>query len=997
MLRPAPAFFSCVIAFLLLLPHCTCLSQDGVILLKIRKRDWMDSRNALSDWDESHQSPCAWQGISCDKFNTVTSVDLTGGLISGNLTSAICTLPNLTVLTLQANAFRGPFPNALLHCRRLRKLDLSQNQFSGMLPSHISELSKLRVLNLAHNAFSGSIPLAFGMLPKLQALFFHENSLSGPFPKFVGNLKSLTNFTISSNPLRLGVLPRELANLKKLQELLLYNCSLQGGIPNFLGNLTQLKSLDMSHNNLRGDIPTSLMALSNLRELILYENNLGGQIPANIDQLRNLRYLDLCLNQVHGTIPEGIGNLTYLNELQLCGNRLTGRIPAQLGKLRYLSILIVFDNKLNGWLPQSLGEFSNLTLVELTRNELEGPLPKNLCMGGMLYGLDASSNNFSGILPSSFDCKSLQYMYINNNQLNGEIPRGLWGAFNLKEMLLNDNKLEGKISAAIGEGKNLSRLNISNNRFEGRIPEQVGQLTNLQILEASNNRLSGPIPRELGSLSLLNILYLDFNFLSGEIPREMVSLQKLNQLNLSHNQLTGEIPAFLSQMNSFDLSNNFLSGEVPPELGRLKPSAFNLSDNHLSGRIPDVLDNPAYKEGFLGNPRLCGGRNLMLPSCSSPVHKLSTERLASILIPTLLILVVVLCSVCVWCLSLRKPGETPSWKMTIFYSIEVHESYILRNLKESNVIGTGGAGKVYKVILPNGQAVAVKKIRSVSIAVGNFKRKSDEENKMRQVEVETSGLIRHANILKLLCCISSEESDFKLLVYEFMPNGSLFDRLHGGSGRGMALQWPIRYQIALGAARGLCYMHHDCSPPILHRDVKSSNILLDEDFGAKIADFGVSRVLDRLGDEYTVSGYVGSHGYIAPEYAVAPKVNKKSDVYSFGVVILELVTGMKATGQAEYEEGVDIVKWIHNTIRNGGGEMELLDERTLEDNCLEQMMSVLRVGLACTDRVPNRRPCLRRVVEMLVACGADKIAFQHLQRIPSTLTVSENEVVCFSD
>ncbi|KAH9302397.1 hypothetical protein KI387_013980, partial [Taxus chinensis] len=201
-----------------------------------------------------------------------------------------------------------------------------------------------------------------------------------------------------------------------------------------------------------------------------------------------------------------------------------------------------------------------------------------------------------------------------------------------------------------------------------------------------------------------------------------------------------------------------------------------------------------------------------------------------------------------------------------------------------------------------------------------------------------------------------------------MPKGSLWERLHddqagAGAGPKMVLPWQTRCKIALGAARGLTYMHHDCSPPILHRDVKSSNILLDADFEAKIADFGLSRELDRLGNAYTVSGYVGSHGYIAPEYANRLKVSEKSDVYSFGVVLLEVVSGMKATGEVEYGDGLDIVQWIRSTIRMA--ELAALDWRILDENCMEQMMRVLRVGVICTNEVPNERPSTQQVVDML--------------------------------
>ncbi|XP_057856854.2 LRR receptor-like serine/threonine-protein kinase RGI5 [Cryptomeria japonica] len=520
----------------------------------------------------------------------------------------------------------------------------------------------------------------------------------------------------------------------------------------------------------------------------------------------------------------------------------------------------------------------------------------------------------------------------------------------------------------LGNMKYLVNFMIGNNPLQpGVLPKGLGNLKQLQKLSLYNCNLVGEIPDFFGRLTQLEWLDMRYNHLRGNIPTSLMQLSTLGELLLDQNNLSGRIPANIHQLRSLTilgLSDNDLSGRIPSELQWDSLTYFSLSNNNLSGHIPEVLDKQAYKDNLLPNPRLCGGRILTLPPCSTP-YKLSPERLATILVVPLFIVAVALSSICLCRSSRRKPTDTPSWKMTPFISTEVNGSYILRNLKESNVIGSGGSGNVYKVILQNGQAVAVKKIRNRGKLAGNLMRNGEhEENKIGEVEVDILGLIRHTNILKLLCYISSEEFDFKLLVYQFMPNGSLFDCMHGDPEPQMALQWPMRYQIALGAARGLSYMHHNCSPPVLHRDVKSSNILLDEDFRAKMADFGVSRVFDRLGDEHTVSGYVGSHGYIAPEYGHILKVSEKSDVYSFGVVLLELVSGMKATNE-EYGEGVGLVEWIRNSITMGGGEAAVLDRRIEEESCIEQMLRVLRVGLYCTNWDPKRRPSMRTVVEML--------------------------------
>ncbi|XP_059068717.1 receptor-like protein kinase HSL1 [Cryptomeria japonica] len=248
---PLPlAFFPCIITFSLLLPPCASLSQDGLILLKIKKADWGET-NILSGWNESHQTPCGWSGISCDTFNTDTKIDLTVPFLSSNLTFAICSLPNLTTLILSLNEFSGSFPHGLLRCRRLRKLDLSsnhgsfpdgllrckrlrkldlsRNEFARRLPSRISELSELRKLYLDYNDFSGSIPPTFGMLSKPEALFLDHNRLNGTF-EVPGNLKSLVSFDIGNNALQPGVVTRELRNSRQLRNIGLENCKIVGRI-----------------------------------------------------------------------------------------------------------------------------------------------------------------------------------------------------------------------------------------------------------------------------------------------------------------------------------------------------------------------------------------------------------------------------------------------------------------------------------------------------------------------------------------------------------------------------------------------------------------------------------------------------------------------------------------------------------------------------------------------------------------------------------------------
>nr|AEP14546.1 clavata 1-like protein [Pinus pinaster]AEP14547.1 clavata 1-like protein [Pinus pinaster] len=970
---------------LLLCLHCNCLSEEGQLLLQF-KASWNTS-GELSDWrtDSNSDGHCNWTGVTCDRnTKSVVGLDLQNLNITGTIPHSIGQLSNLRDLNLYLNYFGGDFPSGLLNCTRLRSLNLSQNVFSGLLPNEIYKLEELVKLDLSANDFSGDIPAGFGRLPKLEVLFLHSNLLSGTVPSFLGNLFSLKNLTLAYNPLAQGVIPHELGSLSMLQYLWMTNCSLVGEIPESLENLRDMVHLDLSQNRLTGRIPNTLMAFSNMTDLFLYKNNLHGPIPDNINNLKSLVNLDLSINELNGSIPDGIGDLTNIETLQLYNNKLSGSIPSGLEKLTNLVHLKLFTNKLTGLVPPGIGMGSKLVEFDVSTNELSGPLPQNVCQGGVLIAFIVFKNKFNGSLPEFLgDCPSLTSVQVQDNHLSGEVPLGLWISPFLGEFRLTNNAFHGQIPVQITKAASLWALEISNNQFSGTIPSGIGQLWNLSSFLASHNNISGTIPVELTRLSSLLMLSLDHNMLYGELPETIISWKGLSQLNLANNRITGSIPAslgLLPVLNSLDLSNNLLSGKIPPELGNLKLSFLNVSDNLLSGSVPLDYNNPAYDKSFLDNPGLCGGGPLMLPSCFQQKGR-SERHLYRVLISVIAV-IVVLCLIGIGFLYktcknfVAVKSSTESWNLTAFHRVEFDESDILKRLTEDNVIGSGGAGKVYKATLRNDDIVAVKRI-------WNDRKLQSAQDKGFQAEVETLGKIRHANIVKLLCCISS--SDSNLLVYEYMPNGSLYERLH--SSQGETLDWPTRYKIAFGAAKGMSYLHHGCSPPILHRDVKSYNILLDSELEAHIADFGLARIVEKLGQKNIVSGVAGTYGYIAPEYAYTHKVNEKSDIYSFGVVLLELVTGKKPN-DVEFGDYSDIVRWVRNQIHIDIN--DVLDAQ-VANSYREEMMLVLRVALLCTSTLPINRPSMREVVEMLFFCSTDErirkeaatTLSPHLKRNPS--------------
>ncbi|CAL5396942.1 unnamed protein product [Camellia sinensis] len=297
-------------------------------------------------------------------------------------------------------------------------------------------------------------------------------------------------------------------------------------------------------------------------------------------------------------------------------------------------------------------------------------------------------------------------------------------------------------------------------------------------------------------------------------------------------------------------------------------------------------------------------------------------------------------------------------------------SDILSSLTESNMIGSGGSGKVYRVVLNRwGRVVAVKKTQNII--------KLDEKvEKEFLADVQILGTIRHCNIVKLLCCISSETT--KLLVYEYMENSSLDRWLHGknrqfsvsGPAHHAVLDWPKRLQIAVGTARGLCYMHHECSTAVIHRDVKSSNILLDSSFNAKVADFGLAKMVVKHGETNTMSVVAGSVGYLPPEYAHTTRANEKIDVYGFGVVLLELVTGREANNNGD--EDICLAEWAWHHIQDGNPLVDALDEEIKEPCYLDEMTCVFKLGIVCTGRCPSTRPSMKEVLQILLGCGSHR-------------------------
>ncbi|KAK4788745.1 hypothetical protein SAY86_020064 [Trapa natans] len=932
-----------------------------------------DPLNALESWKPGSGSPCGFLGVTCDMtMQNVLHVSLENLSISGRISPSISKLRSLTSLSLASNFITGKLPHEIANCSNLRILNLTRNEMVGNLPD-LSRLQNLQVLDLSANYFTGEVP------------------------RWVGNLTGLASLVLGDNDYDEGEIPVSIGNLKKMRWLYLGQSRLRGEIPNEIFQLSSLQILDMSINRISGNLSKSISSLHNLVKLELFANMLTGEIPPELANLTFLQEVDISANKFYGKLPAEIGNMEMLRIFQCYENDFSGELPQGFSNSRNLIVLSIYKNNFSGNFPENLGRFSPLEGIDISENQFSSEFPRFLCQNRKLRFLLAVENNFYGNFPNSYaDCKSLERLRVTWNHLSGTVADGVWALPNVKMIDFGSNQFSGRIPSSVRYSTNLEQLVLQKNRFSGELPVEISQLRNLQRLYLNNNNFSGIIPPEFGNLRQLWSLHLEANSITGHIPPELSRCTKLVDLNLALNSLSGEIPTSISSMsslNSLNISGNQLVGLIPESLNKLKLSSIDLSQNRLSGEIPTNLLIMGGEKAFLGNEGLCADLSSkstvtdpQIPTCRTRPSRKNHSLLDKLVLFSLMVSALFAFLVGLLITSYRnfklveggihdqekgdflrqdkKPdNDMIKWKFTSFHQVEIDAEEIC-NLEEANLIGSGGTGQVYRLELK-------KSCGNLTVAVKQLKEEAGVKPSL--MEVETLGKIRHRNILKLYACLIKGGSGY--LVFEYMANGTLFQALHGPlKGKLPKLDWYQRYCIALGAAKGIAYLHHYCSPPIIHRDIKSANILLDEDYEPKIADFGVAKVVESAPEgNGNFSCFAGTHGYIAPELAYTLRVSEKSDVYSFGVVLLELITGKRPI-EEEFGEGKDIVHWVLAHLNSRENALMLLDAEVVSGLNKEDMIKVLKVAVLCTSIQPSLRPTMKDVVKMLE--DADPFSFR---------------------
>uniref|UniRef100_O65440-2 Isoform 2 of Leucine-rich repeat receptor-like serine/threonine-protein kinase BAM3 n=1 Tax=Arabidopsis thaliana TaxID=3702 RepID=O65440-2 len=927
--------------------NLSLIRQANVLISLKQSFDSYDP--SLDSWNiPNFNSLCSWTGVSCDNLNqSITRLDLSNLNISGTISPEISRLsPSLVFLDISSNSFSGELPKEIYELSGLEVLNISSNVFEGELETRgFSQMTQLVTLDAYDNSFNGSLPLSLTTLTRLEHLDLGGNYFDGEIPRSYGSFLSLKFLSLSGNDLR-GRIPNELANITTLVQL-------------YLGY----------YNDYRGGIPADFGRLINLVHLDLANCSLKGSIPAELGNLKNLEVLFLQTNELTGSVPRELGNMTSLKTLDLSNNFLEGEIPLELSGLQKLQLFNLFFNRLHGEIPEFVSELPDLQILKLWHNNFTGKIPSKLGSNGNLIEIDLSTNKLTDL----GQCEPLWRFRLGQNFLTSKLPKGLIYLPNLSLLELQNNFLTGEIpeeEAGNAQFSSLTQINLSNNRLSGPIPGSIRNLRSLQILLLGANRLSGQIPGEIGSLKSLLKIDMSRNNFSGKFPPEFGDCMSLTYLDLSHNQISGQIPVQISQiriLNYLNVSWNSFNQSLPNELGYMKSlTSADFSHNNFSGSVPTSGQFSYFNNtSFLGNPFLCGfSSNPCNGSQNQSQSQLLNQNNArsrgeisakfklffGLGLLGFFLVFVVLAVV----KNRRMRKNNPNlWKLIGFQKLGFRSEHILECVKENHVIGKGGRGIVYKGVMPNGEEVAVKKLLTIT--------KGSSHDNGLAAEIQTLGRIRHRNIVRLLAFCSNK--DVNLLVYEYMPNGSLGEVLHGKAG--VFLKWETRLQIALEAAKGLCYLHHDCSPLIIHRDVKSNNILLGPEFEAHVADFGLAKfMMQDNGASECMSSIAGSYGYIAPEYAYTLRIDEKSDVYSFGVVLLELITGRKPVDNFG-EEGIDIVQWSKiQTNCNRQGVVKIIDQR-LSNIPLAEAMELFFVAMLCVQEHSVERPTMREVVQMI--------------------------------
>lgn len=812
----------------------------------------------------------------------------------------------------------------------------------------------------------------------MTAIILPGTNLAGSLPEDILSLSELQTLDLSNNKGLGGPLPSKIGTLKNLVGVVLVRCNFSGPIPESIGSLQELKRLFLNSNNFMGSIPHSVGNLRNLVWLDLSNNQLDGPIPVSnktapgLDLLLNAQHFHLGQNKLSGEVPLGLfSSKMSLIHVILNNNQLRGSIPDTLGLVQTLEVIRLDGNSLSGPVPKNLKTLPSVTELYLSNNNLGGQILDLTGMNLLTY-VDMSNNSFdrSGVPQWFTTLPNLTTLRMDNTGLEGPLPEELFNLPQIQTVVLRNNKLNGSVNMATSFSSDLRLIDLRNNSIDEfgfgqyrhkvllednpfcRKPEAAGickatqapLFPNFTVQQycAALSCFSDQVGSDCTRPYLGSLIFRSFNFSDLENLFYYDFLMDTLQPLLAHLKVPVDKVCLISSMIN-------MYGYLVLNIAFSPPGGAFFNRTGIS-TIGHVLNNHDFISPY--GPYYF--TDLTYPSF--PGTSKNTGLIIGITVCGFVLVVLTICAgvyayrqrkIANQAAKLNNPfsswnqGNLPQLKGAKWFSFEDIEQFT-DNFSERREIGNGGYGKVFKGKLSTGQLVAIKRAKQGSLQ-GALEFKT---------EIELLSRVHHKNVVNLVgFCYDKGE---QMLIYEYVRNGSLRETLSGRSG--IWLNWPRRLNVAVDAARGLAYLHELADPPIIHRDIKSDNILLDDQLNGKVADFGLSIPLSADRDHVTTQ-VKGTMGYLDPEYYMTQILTEKSDVYGFGVVMLELVTG-----KLPIEQNMYIVREVKEALKETGNIYYLVD-RAISADTMTGVKEFVDLAMCCVEDTGDKRPSMSEVVK----------------------------------
>ncbi|KAF5460892.1 hypothetical protein F2P56_020728 [Juglans regia] len=839
------------------------------------------------------------------KLPCLQDFDLAGNYLNGSIPSEWGSMQQLVNLSLYGNRVTYSIPGALANIRTLRSLTVTFNQLFGNLPPELGSMSSLEKLSLSSNYFTGEIPPSFANLISLTDFMISDNQFSGQIPSYIQNWKNLTNLYIQASGLKGPIPPLDL-----------------------LGKLTDLRISDLNGSDHDVTFPLKNISVPQWQILILRNCNLTGRLPDQIflpsGGKTEFKTLDLSFNSLSGVIPESFLHLNTVDHIYLTHNLLTGRIPPWILNSRK-AIDLSFNN--------FTIEKSDLSSSSCSQNKDSGQINlfKSSSMGSETI-LSCSATSFP-------DCP----------QRSTRLHINCGG----KELV---DVNEGTVYDADTDQGGPSNFFLAKDWSFSSTGHFMSPIKKAYILPNSTELIStdtiDPRLYMTARFSPLSLTYYAFCLVSGNYRVRLHFAETVFTDDETYGSLGRRIFDVYIQgervLKDFDI--------VKAAGGVRKPytQSFNAKVTNSTLEIRFYWAGKGTTD--IPSPGDYGPLISAISVDTDASGRISVGAVVGILVAGAFVIILFVVAILWWkgCLGQRSSATDHDLrdldlKTGTFTLRQIKTA--TNNFDEANKIGEGGFGSVYKGLLSDGTMMAVKQLSS----------KSKQGNREFLNEIGMISALQHPHLVKLYgCCV---EGNQLLLVYEYMENNSLARALFGPEEYQLQLDWPTRHRICVGIARGLAYLHEESRLKIVHRDIKSTNVLLDKNLNPKISDFGMAK-LDEEDNTHISTRIAGTYGYMAPEYALHGYLTDKADVYSFGIVALEIVSGKTNTSHRPKGESLLLLDWAL-VLKEKGNLLDLADPRLGSNYNKEEVMRMINVALLCANVSASVRPTMSSVVSML--------------------------------